>query len=430
MSERVLRSFLWAAMFFIYGLFAFMPSAQAAEAVANQSHITTGQANTTVVPYQSFSVTIDLRNANGGTLSSTPPGKLYIWATDEESFVSDGLDVVARSLGENVYMHQTERQGVLIMDAAALIQPQQFNLNLARRGTYELHVLYMPTGAIDPANVTNYWSYELTGASLAERTVVVEPTPARDVAMMVISTRISGILVDSIPVTNPRNQTVSSAISVERTGATPTEVQLTLLRENGLSVGADVPVYINVMSNSVSSSNVLVRTDGNGIARFRLNGLVASGNNVQLRLDLADAPVVVPLSAYTYRPEKVRFNIGSNIIDVDDRTIQIDTAAIVQSGRTYVPYRAIGELLGASVDYDGSVRTITTTFEDKTLTMTIGYNNYAVNGTIYQMDATPYINSDGRTMVPIRFVAEVMGYDVQAVKGANGLTASVVFTRR
>ena len=55
---------------------------------------------------------------------------------------------------------------------------------------------------------------------------------------------------------------------------------------------------------------------------------------------------------------------------------------------------------------------------------------YAVNGTVYQMDAAPYINSDGRTMVPIRFVAEVMGYDVQAISGANGLTESVIFTRR
>ena len=62
--------------------------------------------------------------------------------------------------------------------------------------------------------------------------------------------------------------------------------------------------------------------------------------------------------------------------------------------------------------------------------MTIGYNHYAVNGTVYQMDAAPYINSDGRTMVPIRFVAEVMGYDVQAISGANGLTESVIFTRR
>lgn len=33
-------------------------------------------------------------------------------------------------------------------------------------------------------------------------------------------------------------------------------------------------------------------------------------------------------------------------------------------------------------------------------------------------------------MVPIRFVAEVMGYDVQAISGANGLTESVIFTRR
>lgn len=426
MYKRILQLFALVLICFAASV-CLESDAFAADAAASRSTISTG--GVSVDPYQSFSTTITLRDANGNALTTNPTGKVYIWATDENDRVSDGLDVIELSLGSNVYMHQTSRQGVLIMDAAALIQSQRFNLTLDTKGTYELHALYMPTGTIDPNAVTNYWPYELSGNTVSDRTVIVDATPANDVAMMVVSTKIRGIGVDSFLISDPRNQTLSTAISVD-SGSSSTDVQLALLRDNGLSVGEGVPVYINTTSNNVTVSNVLALTDANGIARFSVSGLLSTGSTLQLRLDPNDAPVVIPLAEYEYKPEHMRFDIGANVIDVDGRTVEIDTAAVVQSGRTYVPYRAIGELLGAEVAYDIHVRTITTTFDDTVLTMTIGYNHYAVNGTVYQMDAAPYINSDGRTMVPIRFVAEVMGYDVQAISGANGLTESVVFTRR
>lgn len=429
MHKRLLQLFALVLLVFAVGTWA-TTDAMAADASPSQSVITTGSSNISVDPYQSFSVSITLRDASGNTMTTTPPGKVYIWATDESNDIVEGLDLVELSLGDNVYMHQTSRHGVLIMDAASLIQTQQFNLKLSKKGTYKLHALYMPTGSIDPNTVSDYWPYELSGGSEAERTIVVGATPAADIAMMVVSTKIRGIGVDSFLITDPRNQTLTTPISLDSSGSATTEVQLALLRDNGLSVGADVPIYINTTSNNVTVSNVLVRTNENGIARFTISGLVSANSTLQLRCDLNDAPVVIPLKAYEYRPERVRFDIGSNIIDVDGRTMEIDTAAVIRNGRTYVPYRAIGELLGARIEYDNSVRTITTYFDDSVLTMTVGYNHYAVDGTVYQMDAAPYINSDGRTMVPIRFVAEVIGYDVQAITGSDNLTKSVIFTRR
>ena len=429
MRTRTLHLLLFTLLFAICGALAAPQTAEAAEASPNRSLFTTGASSTTVVPYQSFSVTIDLRDATGNAMTSRPAGKVYIWASDENGTISDGLDLVELSLADGVYMHQTSRQGVLIMDAGALIQAQHFNLTLDAAGSYELHALYLSNGAIDPNNVSDYWPFELTGSAAAERQVTVNPTPASDVAMMVVSTKIRGIGVDSFLVTSPRGQTLETPISIDNSGTTSTEVQLALLRDNGLSVGADVPVYISTTSSNIAVSNVLVRTNENGVARFSVTGLAGSGTTLQLRLAPSDAPVIVPLEKYEYKPERVRFDIGAKAIDVDGRTVEIDSPAIVRSGRTYVPYRAIGELLGARIEYDSGVRTITTYFDDSVLTMSVGYDHYAVDGTVYEMDAAPYINGDGRTMVPIRFVAEVLGYDVRAVS-ENGLTKSVIFTRR
>lgn len=428
MQKRSLPLFALLVLVLAFASAGFARDAQAADAAASRSVITTGINNASVDPYQSFSTSISLRDAAGNALTSAPGGKLYVWATTDDGTITDGLDIVELSIGNGVYIHQTSRRGVLIMDAASLIKTQRFNLRLAEKGTYTLHALYMPTGTIDPNNVANYWPYELTGGDRAQRTVTVNTTPARDVSLMMVSTTIRGINVNAFSVAGPRNQTLDTPISLDRSAST--QVQLSLLRSNGRSVGEGVPVYINTTANNVTVSNVMVTTDKNGIARFSVSGLVSDNSSLQLRLSPNDKPVTIPLKAYEYRPEQMRFDIGSNVIDVDGRTMEIDTAAVVKGGRTYVPYRAIGELLGAEVSYNNSVRTITTSFDDSVLTMTIGYNHYAVNGAVHQMDAAPYINSDGRTMVPIRFVAEVMGYDVQAITGANKLTASVIFNRR
>ena len=203
-----------------------------------------------------------------------------------------------------------------------------------------------------------------------------------------------------------------------------------MLRNNGLPVGRDVPVYISSNTASLSISNVLVRTDVNGIVRFRVHGTIGKDATLQLRCSLSETPVTIPLKSYTYRPEKVRLTIGSNEMNVDGRTMEIDSPPCVRDNRTFVPFRAIGELLGARVDYDSTVQTITTTMGDTRLTMSIGYNNYAVNGTVYQMDTTPFVSADNRTMVPIRFVAEVMGYDVNYLPGTGGAPGAVVFTRQ
>ena len=200
MYKRILQLFALVLICFAASV-CLESDAFAADAAASRSTISTG--GVSVDPYQSFSTTITLRDANGNALTTNPTGKVYIWATDENDRVSDGLDVIELSLGSNVYMHQTSRQGVLIMDAAALIQSQRFNLTLDTRGSYELHALYMPTGTIDPNAVTNYWPYELSGNTVSDRTVTVDATPANDVAMMVVSTKIRGIGVDSFLISDP-----------------------------------------------------------------------------------------------------------------------------------------------------------------------------------------------------------------------------------
>lgn len=121
-------------------------------------------------------------------------------------------------------------------------------------------------------------------------------------------------------------------------------------------------------------------------------------------------------------------NIGSKEIIINQSKKTIDAAPFVQNNRTYVPLRAMGEGFGAKVDFDDKTQKITITNGANVVKMTVGQKLYTVNGKEKTMDVAPFIvRANSRTMVPVRFAAEAMGYKVQATT-RNGLTASVLFS--
>lgn len=88
------------------------------------------------------------------------------------------------------------------------------------------------------------------------------------------------------------------------------------------------------------------------------------------------------------------------------------------NGRTMIPIRFVAEELGATVGWDNGTKSITITMGSMTVKMTIGSNTYTVNGQSKTMDAVAEIkdcgngSGNGRTMVPLRFVAEALGKSV------------------
>lgn len=54
----------------------------------------------------------------------------------------------------------------------------------------------------------------------------------------------------------------------------------------------------------------------------------------------------------------IQLTIGSNIAIVNNEPIELETEAIIHEDRTYVPLRFVSEQLGAEVDWDGSTRTV------------------------------------------------------------------------
>jgi len=96
---------------------------------------------------------------------------------------------------------------------------------------------------------------------------------------------------------------------------------------------------------------------------------------------------------------------------VDSKVLDFDVPPQNVSGRILVPLRVIFEEMGASIVWDSDRQTVTATKDDITVALTIGDISPTVNGGIVPLDQ-PGVVVDGRTLAPLRFVAEAFGGSV------------------
>lgn len=114
-----------------------------------------------------------------------------------------------------------------------------------------------------------------------------------------------------------------------------------------------------------------------------------------------------------------------NIYKIDGTqisTIAFDDAKpfIDSNGRTLIPLRAVTESLGAVVSWEPSTSTAKVVLGSKTVELQIGKDFGMVNGKKIMMD-TKSIVSNGRSFVPLRFVSESLGYTIDYKFGKDPL---------
>lgn len=88
-----------------------------------------------------------------------------------------------------------------------------------------------------------------------------------------------------------------------------------------------------------------------------------------------------------------------------------DQAPIIVNGRTLVPLRGIFETLGAKVEWDGETNSIAAVKDDTAIMLQIGLKEAYVNEDVVALEQEPIIVND-RTLVPLRFVGEALGAQV------------------
>lgn len=125
---------------------------------------------------------------------------------------------------------------------------------------------------------------------------------------------------------------------------------------------------------------------------------------------------VLSITAFAAELQYTALYVGSNKAFVNDVEKQIDeqnndVAVFVENDRSYVPVRFISENYGGDVEWIAETQTVNITFEDRTISLTIGKPEIMINGEVTKLDVAPIVRND-RTFLPLRACTEAIGKEV------------------
>lgn len=135
------------------------------------------------------------------------------------------------------------------------------------------------------------------------------------------------------------------------------------------------------------------------------------------KLLIAIALIIITISSIAFASQEViEVKLNDKYIDfTDNEGNRVDPALI--NSRTMVPMRKIFETFGAEVEWDGATQKVTAKTNNKEISLQINDKNAMLKDTETEetksiiLDSEPVI-LDGRTMVPVRFIAESLDKQV------------------
>ena len=121
------------------------------------------------------------------------------------------------------------------------------------------------------------------------------------------------------------------------------------------------------------------------------------------------------------KAKRIELIVGNRTAVVDGRFAQLDAAPYIKNGRTFLPVRFVAETLGASVSWDAATSTATLSSEEGVITVRTNDKSMLVNGENVDMDVAPEI-SNNRMMLPIRPIAGALNCTIDWNENTNKAT--------
>ena len=124
---------------------------------------------------------------------------------------------------------------------------------------------------------------------------------------------------------------------------------------------------------------------------------------------------------------EIVLEINNSVMTVNGTEKPIDaeaTAPVIVNGRTLLPVRAVVEEMGGKVAWNADTQTVTLNYGEDEIRLVIDSTTAYLNNTAETLDVAPII-INGRTMLPIRFIAEKFKFAVDW----NGDTQRVTITK-
>lgn len=129
------------------------------------------------------------------------------------------------------------------------------------------------------------------------------------------------------------------------------------------------------------------------------------------------------LSLYDENTRLIKMKINDVNYTVNGQAKKMDAKPFISNSRTLVPLRFIIEAIGGDVAWDGDSRLVTVNSKGKNIILPIDSKKITVDGKEIAIDQAAIIKGD-RTYVPIRFVAENLGMNVNYINESREIEIS------
>lgn len=133
---------------------------------------------------------------------------------------------------------------------------------------------------------------------------------------------------------------------------------------------------------------------------------------------IKDNDTDVPEITVTDIPSSIRgleITLNKREATVGIDPVELDVAPFAENSRTMVPFKFVGESLGATIAWHPEDSSVSYVLGDQTVILYLGKNIALVNDNAVPIDENPLIIPravNQRTMVPIKFISETLGFSV------------------
>jgi hypothetical protein len=177
------------------------------------------------------------------------------------------------------------------------------------------------------------------------------------------------------------------------------------------TTSSNMDIQLKVDKDCTVDINSEPMTYDNGV--YSLNVNLNEGDNTLIinAKDLAGNVTTKSIIVKRVDQTVITLLIGSTSASIGSSASILDAPPFIEKDRTFVPLRFISEAFGASIDWNAALQVITISFKGKSIQLQVGSNVALVGTDFVNLDAPPKI-VNGRTFVPIRFISETFGAQV------------------
>lgn len=119
--------------------------------------------------------------------------------------------------------------------------------------------------------------------------------------------------------------------------------------------------------------------------------------------------------------QTIRLQINGYTAKVNGNDVKMDVPPTIKNGTTFVSLRTLTTALGADLKWVPSTGTVEVKTGSDKVVFWLGKNIAQVNGQNVKLDASVFLHN-GRTQVPLRFIAELLGWKLNWIQSDMSIT--------